>query len=453
MRKIIYITLLVILAHSSYLSGESIIQNEGVFLFGLDFQHLYHYNPYSKIHEDRFVLPAWIRMIRQEYPLIKGRNKKMRDVLSDNPLYHGASYFDFYMHYNLSKNISIQTHLFAEHRGISYGIFSTSAMVVYPMFRGELKKTFSFMNSQWDFDAILGCFADLRLYEGLNFFNLDTQGTNISLRKGHLKASFFLAGDLINGIGLNIDDLIDYSIAYYSDDHRGSFQYQIQVGVSDVGRKFKRYIWNLAASILSPKRFSLYTQISYKKKKDFFQWETSHPSIADMCGALLGFKYNLETIETHFLFTFEIRYFGKYFNAGNCDHNVVYRKEYGGEYNNTVGPNLYPLRWFNRPFLQWAVFTEYQSKNIAGVTSVISFKKQLLMDLFVRADIDFNYLFTEGEPSFLYPFYDLGLAWRFFKLGEIKVSLTNKSMNLDIYYPSFYLLRDPYILIDIGCSI
>src|SRR4029079_3414122 len=82
---------------------------------------------------------------------------------------------------------------------------------------------------------------------------------------------------------------------------------------------------------------------------------------------LIGIKFSGENKKFSHSLKAEARYYGYLFNFDyyNWD-TVLYRRprtDINSNYANTVGPYLYPLRKFDTPFIQWAVFTEYTGSN------------------------------------------------------------------------------------------
>ena len=53
-------------------------------------------------------------------------------------------------------------------------------------------------------------------------------------------------------------------------------------------------------------------------------------------------------------------------------------------------------------------------------------------------------MMAEGEKPFTYPFYTIGFGWEPVDENYLMVVVTNKGMNLDVNYPTFYLYKVPY---------
>jgi hypothetical protein len=166
---------------------------------------------------------------------------------------------------------------------------------------------------------------------------------------------------------------------------------------------------------------------------------------------VVGFSFKQIFDALHIDITTEYRYYGSDFNIGFIDRTVSYRKPldsapFGelGNFGNTVGSQLYPLALFNRPFSQWAVFTEYQgNKNLyAGIlqAQVTYFFHQRFR---ANVRLDLNYIASTGDVGFFYPFYDVGLGWEPVPNSFASLSLSNKLMNLDRHYMTAYLNSSP----------
>jgi len=440
------------------LNANSLKYQQGKLKFDIGFLMLYHSSISDSPYYSKILLPDFIRKKREDNPLISGNES---EYLTDNPLFHGASCIDLSAHYELTKGISLHANLVCEHRGISYGPYSTPAMIVYPYYKGIIENKFQLFGRQFKFYGSFGHTLNARLYEGLNFYNIDVQGIELFLKTGHWKLKFHQIGDLFNGIGLNIGDLIDYSLSIEDISISSHLKSHLRLGVSNVINDLNMLLWNFSFSLFSTSKpgFSVYSQVSFKscesgEEIDEKKYDNSEKGgLFKKKGLLLGFKIANSSSKFQFHLVQEFRYFSKIFNAGFINEDVCYRDPNGETYNNTIGPNLYPLYLFNRPFSQWAVYTEYQSKDVLGISSLIGVEHCLYKDINIILGLDFNVIFAEAEKAFFYPFYNVGFSWVLSKNAEVSLSLTNKAMNLDVHYPTFYLLQEPYVLIKISKKI
>jgi hypothetical protein len=122
-------------------------------------------------------------------------------------------------------------------------------------------------------------------------------------------------------------------------------------------------------------------------------------------------------------------------------------------YANTVGKYLYPLRKFDTEFSQWAVYTEYWGYNVASANVTGNIKYQPLKKFGAFLDCDLNYIYGDkadlysnriyGTSSWVYPFFNAGIFYTPVEDMQVKGSCANKGMNLDLHYPTHYLLRKP----------
>jgi hypothetical protein len=129
--------------------------------------------------------------------------------------------------------------------------------------------------------------------------------------------------------------------------------------------------------------------------------------------------------------------------------------DFYGLYANSIGRYLYPLRKYETPFSQWAVFTDYVGYDMYGINLRSTMRYQFNPKLSTGLDLDFNYLGgykreeyyqppeLSRKASFLYPFFEASLSYHPASNCTIAAVLGNKAMNLDFNYPTHYLLTHP----------
>ncbi|HET7152515.1 MAG TPA: hypothetical protein VFJ29_02020, partial [Candidatus Kapabacteria bacterium] len=190
-----------------------------------------------------------------------------------------------------------------------------------------------------------------------------------------------------------------------------------------------------SANLTSDDGIKLYSQIAFRAAYGI-------SSVMSRTAFLAGIAYRGETKDFTWDGSFEYRYYGGLYNAGYHNYDVYYRDTTLGEYANSVGPHLYPLQNFDRPFSQWAVFTEYQDlKDVTGYTCYLKAKYIFYDRIFASATLDLNYIKVENIPDFLYPFYDIGIGWEPVKGISFTISRTNRAMNLDNSYQTLYMYK------------
>lgn len=69
--------------------------------------------------------------------------------------------------------------LYAEHRGVSYGMFDRNNTVVYPVIYLYATDTLKFFSDSIKLRAKVGQFINERLDEGLMIYNIDVQGVQV----------------------------------------------------------------------------------------------------------------------------------------------------------------------------------------------------------------------------------------------------------------------------------
>jgi hypothetical protein len=373
------------------------------------------------------------------------------DSITDNPLRHGATYIALKTQTGYKNKISLFADLYAEHRGASYGIFNMNNTVVFPVVKIELKDSIRLSRNTIALSGKVGQFLNAQLDEGLAIYNMDVQGIQVKATYKDFLLQYTLYGDLHQGIGLNIDDANHLAL-------QKQLKNKTIVGLSILIARapYAPLSNNFNVNLFASKKFSnteVYGQAGYRPINIEFLGSNFLKQSAIVGGVKLArqnknFDHSLKA---------EARYYGFLFNFDyyNWD-TVLYRKpavDIYSNYANTIGSHLYPLRKFDTPFSQWAVFTEYGGSNVwsLGITGNYTYHFSKKIDAF--ADYDLNYINSrldkvfgdqgERNSSFLYPFINIGLCYKPVENAFIKASITNKAMNLDLNYPTVYLLKNP----------
>ena len=389
-------------------------------------------------------MPEYMKNERYSFSSRAGYNLKAND-LTDNPLWHGAAFAHLAME---AKNagLTLYCELMAEHRGASYGVYAMKDIAIVPKFSAAIDTSFTIKSERFRAGAGAGTYDDYRLYEGLAIYNIDVQGDQFYLKWKNLKLAYSQIGDLEYGIGLNIGDQYDYivsleEIALYKhlklDASAGHFIYGLS---GDADKGLQANGTNFSAALHWKETIRLYSQVGIRNVDD-----AAYGGI-DRCADLVGctFRGGLNKLDVNM--TGEYRYYGRYFNqgfrySGNC---FLYR---GSELNgkclawNTVGRYLYPLDVYYRPFSQWAVYTDYQGRDVQTFIYRADASYKLPAECSLFCNLDLNYLDVSNEDPFLYPFYNAGVGWSPAAGTTIALSRTNRAMNLDKHYPTLYLLE------------
>jgi hypothetical protein len=386
--------------------------------------------------------------IRDKREVINGYQvPTLYDTITDNPLQHGAIYLALKTQTSYKSKIFLFADVYGEQRGISYGIFNRNNTVLYPVIRIEAKDTQNIGKHAFILSGKAGQFLDERLDEGLVIDNIDLQGFQIGFKWKDIQFHYTHYGDLSYGIGLNIDDLSHIAL-------QKQWESRGHIGLSVVGSQppYQPLRDHLNFSLFGGIGFGankLYAQIGYRPYVN--PVFVSHDfRLGEQLAAVLGWQWSKKKGSFRHDHTFELRYYGFGFNAGyyNWD-TVLYRRaatDVLNNYANSIGTYLYPLRKFDTPFSQWALFTEYQGFDLGVATLRGNTSYRLSPQLEAFTEYDFNLIYSElfGVPwknFYLYPFFNAGLTYLPARNMQVRSSLTNKAMNLDVNYPTHYLLK------------
>ncbi len=373
------------------------------------------------------------------------RNRVKEQLLGmDNPLRHGTTVFAFKSKTDVVSGIKIFADILAEHRGSSYGDRSVDNMIVYPSGYLLIDKQ---ILQRFSLHSYLGDKEDFRLNQGLYLFNQDLRCMEHTLRYKDIAYNFLWIGDLVNSVGLNTDDFFANNLILFAGDSsccwQSSFTASLGLCLGDMDSSVSK-IKNV---------YSVGATLKYKDLWDaYFSVGSRGEDYRD--GAyLLGTKLEESQERREWKLLFESRYYDENFLRG-LKSDVDYRDTDQGEFANTIGDQLYPLTAYDKPFSQLAVFSEYQGyyeddgnkkleTDVWGVSLQGSWLERFY-EFFASVQCDLNYIKpTEFAGSF-YPFYMFEVGYEPCKDNKIALVMSNKGMNLNKNYQTFYAYKRPY---------
>jgi hypothetical protein len=395
---------------------------------------------------------------------IEGRRNNGKYV-ADNPLLHGATAFGLKIETEIIKNYHIEARFIGEHRGVSYGVLNTASMIVYPLFKVSLVDTIHLGKLKWIVSGTVGQEQNFQQGEGLYLYNLNCHAERFRLQTHpHLIFEVLHIGDLQNGIGLELDEVFQQSVIFSNIpiSKITSKRLDIQLSLTQWKHPSRHYF-----SYFNPKGFvflpeiilttyinpslKVYAHLGLKATNKPYQIDSAiyfKPQNVDNIAAVVGAKWKINTSKMTIETVAEARFYGKSFNFERASQYVFYRpKNSTPFYNNTIGENLYPLSSYDRPFSQWGVFTEYYNKNVGALTLRSKGNVLLKNRFYAYFDTDYNLIVAENETPFHYFFGALGLNYKFRKDIDCGFGLTNKGMNLDVFYPTFYFHTQPTLFV------
>jgi hypothetical protein len=414
-------------------------------------QHFY--NVYARTKMPRAINE--VRKLRMNLPV-------SFDTITDNPFKHGVMYAAVKTKTRIFGKVEVNADLYGEYRGFSYGSFNNNNTVVYPVISVALKDSFLTGNDYLKIFAETGQFLNEKVDEGLMIYNTDLQWTKGAIRYKNSQLSFTICGDLYNGIGYGIDDLKSFTYTHFfnNDQLTAGFSYAM-ANPPYTQAKYHTYL-NLFGRIRM-RNMAFYGQLSFT------------PGYGDIdilkgvnrrTAGLLGIEQQLQNKRFRVQHKAELRYYGYAYNNYHIDWDLRYRKHpFNADemYSNTTGKYLYPLRKYNTPFSQWGVFSEYLGYNVLGGSMVGLVSYRWSEKISLELDYDINAIFarvdkafTFAEPVasyFVYPFFKTAVKYYPFDKAYLSFFLTNKAMNLDIGYPSHYLMQKPFAGMEFYISI
>jgi hypothetical protein len=377
------------------------------------------------------------------------------DTVTDNPFRHGAMYMAIKTTTVYKNKIRLNADIYGEYRGFSYGTFNTNNnLVLYPVLSVQVNDTIRVGKESFLAEARIGQFLDEHLDEGIMIYNIDLQGTRVSLRHHNSRIGLTIYGDMSNAIGLEVDDLkaLSYEYLFNNDSARIGASWVI---AAPPGHRAKYHTYfNLFGRTTTRNGIGLYAEFSYNTfVKGIFE---GLRSFHKMIGVVAGAEHTMEKKRLWLNNRIELRYYGATYNLLHHDFNFRYRDSANNDlemYGNTVGEYLYPLRKFDTPFSQWAVFTEYIGHTMGAAAINGEFGYRIHPKLDWRLAYDLNAIWSRLDETFdagplkkrtsffVYPFFKAAVSYTPLKECHFTMFITNKSMNLDLSYPTHYLNR------------
>lgn len=396
-------------------------------------------------------LPDYLEVRREDQPNLRRNWDLFGTGVTDNPLFHGAAWMEVGGTFSPFGGLAADLALYAEHRGISYGVNSRDAIFVVPRYKLRLDSNYHVFNEKIDLGIHVGDTRNARLHEGLIIENIDVQGSHFYLGYGKLRLEYTKIGDLLNQIGLNINDLDDFSL-YWRDQELFSPRWRLDLALSrtfidpfftstDITDALYGNHVSFAASVTFDSTQRVYAQAARRfSKRD----EHSH---GELMAFVLGLNSRIESGPLRAAATLEWRRYGALFNSGYYNRNVYFREETGGNYNNTQGDNVYPLEAFDRGFSQWAVYTELRNEAVVEAFILRSdIRLNFYRDFYAGLQLDLNFIDNDIAGPANYTFQTWTLGWEPRPGNSLQMGLTNKTMNLDKHYPTFYEFAQGFAL-------
>ena len=361
--------------------------------------------------------------------------------LTDQPHEHGAIFSHFSSKTTFKPGYYFYANLYMEHRGESYGGNDLNNVVVTPFMYGRLRDTFNFLKKPMEIFVHIGDLINYRMAEGLQIYNMDVQGVVLQLeREGGYFFKVVHLPDVSKGIGLGLEEIFSFGIGKnFEGRHKIQFSFDYNSNM-DGGRYVYFKHLSLAYSHSIGQENKLYFQMGSRSINGGFTPNTS--------AFLIGGNWELKNNKLKVRINPECRYYSSLYNKNYFNGGRALYRDLGNpsHYSNTVGRYLYPLKNYYYPYSQWAVFTEYRNKNILGLGLLANVEYQILPKF--KASVTADFLTIQQKSSFdtpIYFFYNIDLYYEPARGLKIGGMLTNKAMNLDAHFQTFYMTRHPAI--------
>lgn len=348
---------------------------------------------------------------------------------------------------HVHEGYDLNLQLIGENRSASFGVLKRNNFVLFPRIFLDARDDFRIAGREFSFKAKVGDMVQFDLRNRLGIYNLDAQGGDIQLNMGRLFLGFTSIADLSQHIGLRIQEVFSYRGGM--EDIRLSDNYSLKVGLAGdffiglpEGSNF--IIPHLYFNI---DRFdgdlSFYGEAGYRYFNEgyFTGIQFVEPDLAQSTAAILGASYNFKKVAglrlNHRL---EGRYYGQSYNYNRFSIVPDYK-----ENADNTGRYLYPLINAYRPFDQWAVYTEYQNQDIIALSWASTNEWYFTRMFSTYYNQEVNLIKASEEDAFTYYFYEFGLKFSPVEKFEIMLYLSNKVMNIDMSYQTFYQANAPMI--------
>lgn len=397
-----------------------------------------------------FKAPAYLNIRRPTEPALANLwGLRNNNNITDSPPGHGPMYIRPHLWYTPVPTLELYASLEVDHRGASWGPYNTDNIAFIPRFHAAYSDWRKFNNG----DSMrvfgkMGFYEDFRNYEGLTMYNLDVQGFSAGVQYGKVVITTHRLGDLIRGYGLGIDGMTDYQLGLLGLQVTGAWRADLKGGI----QKIAGYPQNggdqqlLAASVAFYRRqLRLYAEAGYRGS-DF--------TPGNRWALLAGISDKVAAGKLKVMWRGEYRFYGGGFNYQFRNESATHFRDVNRPAgSNLIGDAVYPMSFFGRPFSQWAVFTEYDKAWVQAITWFGTVSYQAGKNIAVFSDLDLNYVLADGEASFLYPFYNAGLKLHVVRNTFLGLSLSNRTMNLDKHYTTYYLASRPVFQFELKRSL
>lgn len=361
------------------------------------------------------------------------------------PQWHFSMFAGLATETKLADGYHFRFNLIGEDRAGSYGVLKQDNVVIFPQISASISDTLSLEGEQLIFGLEIGDMVEFTHRQGLSIYNVDVQGAVASAAFRKLKYSFTSVTDLSQHVGLRVGEVYGHDLALTDLSISSSYEMSLGIAVDIIPGALYIASQSVPHAFIEFKHrkrpIAFFGEWGYRYYTDnqFFGIPVDPPALQEKLAGLIG--VSVEGKVTKLLKhrqKFLVRYYGNVYNRDRRGAGVKYRS--GTSF---VGRYLYPLRNAYRPFDQWAVYTEYGNANVGALVWDSRNKLTLHKKLLLMANMETVAIMAENQNPFVYYLYEVGLVFEPTTGVEALVYLTNKVMNLDVHYQTFYQSNNP----------
>lgn len=384
-------------------------------------------------------MPSHIKNLRLQNPNFTGS-------YTNYPQWHFSLFAGLASKWTLKDGYSLQFTIIGEDRAGSYGVLKIDNFVVFPQIQAKIQDTIRL--GKWHFPVKVhaGDMVNFKHQNGLSIYHVDVQGADVTLGFKNWFLGFTSITDLSQHVGLQVGEVYAYHLGLKKLKISPKRRLRLVAGYdyipefySFISPVISRFSANLT-HVEKPTEW--YAEFGYRQFLDnanaFF---VTPPNFQESLAGLLGYSIKVENKKRFRSYQrAELRYYGYGYNYRRISTSTRYLSPTASSF---IGRYLYPLRNAYRPMNQWAVFTEYQNKNVGAFCWDSRNRLKLFGNFWLQANVEWLAILAQDEPAFLYTLYETGLVFQPVKGLDIMVYASNKVMNLDVHYQTFYQSQRP----------
>ena len=354
--------------------------------------------------------------------------------ITDIPQFHASAFAGLLTRFTIANGYSVSLDLFAENRGQSFGSLNSDVINVYPQIQGSLTDTLLVFRKDLVIHGTVGDMPNYQLNNGLTVQGVDVPGGELGLYYNSWEFKFFLAGDLSQHVGLNVGDLLNYSLSKTW--QRTSSTHNVGASAGFYNNIQANIIYSLHYLLKNPK-YSVYSEVGCRAIQS--------GNLSSRLAAVVGFSNRSKNLKSRLSYQFDsrLRYYGSQFNTDFYDSSVAYRNREEPIHGNYSSNILYPLISSYRSFSQWAVYTEHQNNRVIANEIELDAQFNVFKKLYAFFEYEGNYQLVDEARWVAYNFYKAGISLMPANKLNMSAYATNKILNLDLHYQTFYQSEKP----------